>query len=65
VRLTRLLQAVRRAVAFVLLTALLLPGGGAQERIAGFIHIGTPGQEATERARPDPATRLVDWSPPA
>jgi nitroreductase len=44
---------------------LALLGLEAQERIAGFIHIGTPGQEATERARPDPATLLVDWSPPA
>ncbi|MBJ7576169.1 nitroreductase [Luteimonas sp. MC1828] len=44
---------------------LRLLGLGTQERIAGFIHIGTPMQEAHERERPDPAELLTDWSPPA
>jgi len=33
------------------------------ERIAGFIHIGTPLQDAPERERPDPAALLSDWTP--
>jgi len=33
------------------------------ETIAGFIHIGTPTREATERERPDPQALLADWSP--
>ncbi|MBB6599876.1 nitroreductase [Luteimonas sp. MC1825] len=44
---------------------LRLLGLGVQERIAGFIHIGTPIQEPNERDRPDPAALLGDWSPPA
>ncbi len=36
-------------------------GVGAQERIVGFIHIGTPTREAPERERPDPAALLTDW----
>ena len=35
------------------------------ERIAGFIHIGTPKMDAPERDRPDPAALLQDWTPPA
>ncbi|TWI14042.1 nitroreductase family protein [Aerolutibacter ruishenii] len=35
----------------------------ADERVAGFIHIGTPTLEAPERERPDPATLLTEWSP--
>lgn len=31
------------------------------ERIAGFIHIGTPKTAAPERDRPDPAALLRDW----
>lgn len=31
------------------------------ERIAGFIHIGTPKTAAPERDRPDPAALLQDW----
>lgn len=42
---------------------LRLLGLGADERIAGFIHIGTPKLEAPERERPDPRTLLTDWSP--
>ena len=36
-----------------------------EERIAGFIHIGTPKLEAPERERPDAAALLSDWSPGA
>ena len=35
-------------------------GLSADERIAGFIHIGTPKMEAPERERPDPALLLTD-----
>ena len=35
----------------------------ADEKIAGFIHIGTPGMEAPERDRPDAAALLSDWHP--
>ena len=38
-------------------------GLSANERIAGFIHIGTPTQEAPERERPDPRALLDDWQP--
>ena len=40
-----------------------LLGVGAHERIAGFIHIGTPKLEAPERERPDPGALLTDWIP--
>lgn len=40
---------------------LRLLGLGPQERIAGFVHIGTPKLEAPERERPDPASLLSDW----
>ncbi len=33
------------------------------ERIVGFIHIGTPKRDVPERERPDPATLLEDWQP--
>lgn len=36
-------------------------GLGPDERIAGFIHIGTPTMDAPERERPDPAALLSDW----
>ena len=36
-------------------------GLSADERIAGFIHIGTPLIEVPERERPDPAALLQDW----
>ena len=42
---------------------LRLLGLGADERIAGFIHIGTPKMEAPERERPDPHALLTDWTP--
>ena len=40
-------------------------GLSADERIAGFIHIGTPKMEVPERERPDPALLLTDWTPGA
>jgi nitroreductase len=40
-------------------------GVGGGERIAGFIHVGTPALEAPERDRPDPAALLSDWTAPA
>ena len=39
-----------------------LLGVGDDERITGFIHIGTPKLEAPERDRPDPAALLSDWT---
>ena len=42
-----------------------LLGVAGHERIAGFIHIGTPKLEAPERDRPDPRALLQDWTPPA
>jgi nitroreductase len=44
-------------------TILRLLGLGTDERIAGFIHIGTPKMEAPERERPDPCALLTDWTP--
>jgi len=38
-------------------------GLSADERIAGFIHIGTPSGEVPERERPDPEALLSDWQP--
>ncbi|WP_226470348.1 nitroreductase family protein [Luteimonas panaciterrae] len=40
---------------------LQLLGLGPQERITGFVHIGTPKLEAPERERPDPSSLLSDW----
>ncbi|MEJ2789991.1 MULTISPECIES: nitroreductase [unclassified Pseudoxanthomonas] len=40
-------------------------GLAANEKIAGFIHIGTPLLDAPERERPDPAALLSDWTPHA
>ena len=42
---------------------LQLLGLGDDERITGFIHIGTPKLEAPERERPDPTALLSDWTP--
>jgi nitroreductase len=36
---------------------------GEDERIVGFIHIGTPLLDAPERERPDPSALLTDWTP--
>ncbi len=38
-------------------------GLAANERIVGFIHIGTPRMEAPERERPDAAALLSEWRP--
>lgn len=38
-------------------------GLATDERVAGFIHIGTPLLEAPERDRPDPADLLTEWRP--
>ena len=35
----------------------------AEERVVGFIHIGTPTVESPERQRPDPAALLTEWTP--
>jgi nitroreductase len=40
-----------------------LLGLGVQERIVGFIHIGTPKLEAPERERPDARALFSDWTP--
>lgn len=44
-------------------TVLRLLGLSTDERIAGFIHVGTPKREIPERNRPDPQALLSDWSP--
>lgn len=38
-------------------------GLAENERIAGFIHIGTPRLQVPERERPDPQHLLSDWTP--
>jgi len=38
-------------------------GLSAEERIVGFIHIGTPQLEVPERERPNPSELLSDWTP--
>ena len=43
-------------------TVLRTLGLGPDERIAGFIHLGTAQTEVHERERPDPATLLSDWT---
>jgi nitroreductase len=37
-------------------------GLGPQEGIVGFVHIGSSDEPAPERERPDPMTRLIDWT---
>jgi nitroreductase len=37
-------------------------GLAGNERIVGFVHIGRAAEPAPERPRPDPATRLTDWT---
>ena len=39
---------------------LRLLGVGADERVVGFVHVGTPAMEAPERDRPDPRALLSD-----
>jgi len=43
--------------------ALALLGVEENERVAGFIHIGTPQAQVPERERPDPAALLSDFTP--
>ena len=38
-------------------------GLGADERVAGFIYLGSPLQPPKERIRPDLGARIVDWTP--
>lgn len=38
-------------------------GLAGNEQVVGFIHIGTPRQQAPERERPDPRQLLTDWTP--
>src|SRR5690606_26309 len=38
-------------------------GLAENERVLGFVHIGTATAEAPERPRPDPLQRLADWTP--
>ena len=38
-------------------------GLSTEERIVGFIHIGTPQLEVPERERPNPTELLSDWTP--
>lgn len=38
-------------------------GLGPNEKVLGFIHIGTATEEAPERQRPDPEQLLGDWIP--
>lgn len=38
-------------------------GLDAHERIAGYLHIGTPKLETPERDRPDPRALTRDWTP--
>lgn len=42
---------------------LRLLGLDADERVAGFIHLGTAHSPPPERERPDPLALLTDWSP--
>jgi nitroreductase len=41
-----------------------LLGLGEGERVAGFVHLGTPSEPPLERVRPDVATISSTWSPP-
>lgn len=38
-------------------------GGGAEDRIAGFLFIGTPSRDLDERPRPDYGAVISDWQP--
>ncbi len=44
--------------------AVLLLGLDAQERIAGFIHLGTPAEPPLERVRPEIEPLVSRWTPP-
>jgi nitroreductase len=43
--------------------ALALLGMTPEEKLAGFIYIGTPTEAPIERPRPDALTRISTWSP--
>jgi nitroreductase len=45
--------------------AVLLLGLDARERIAGFVHLGTPAEAPLERVRPEVETLVSRWTPPA
>ncbi|SDQ95498.1 nitroreductase [Pseudoxanthomonas sp. CF125] len=40
-------------------------GLGENEKVVGFIHIGTPKLDVPERERPEVAALLSDWQPPS
>ena len=42
-----------------------LLGLAPNEKVVGFIHIGTPRLQAPERERPDPTALLTEWTPDA
>jgi nitroreductase len=42
--------------------AMALLGLGEGERVAGFVHIGTPAEAPLERPRPDPAALTSYWA---
>jgi nitroreductase len=44
--------------------AILAAFGAPHERIAGFIFLGTPGNELEERLRPEPGEVVSQWHPP-
>jgi nitroreductase len=44
--------------------ALALLGLSANEKLAGFIYLGTATEAPVERPRPDAMTRIAKWSPP-
>lgn len=41
-----------------------LLGLSPDERVTGFVHIGTPSEEAPDRPRPDPATIVSEYAGP-
>ena len=43
--------------------ALRLFGVAPQERVAGFVHIGTPAEAPADRPRPDLASLVTRWQP--
>lgn len=40
-------------------------GAKPGERIVGFVHVGTPREEAPDRPRPDWRNLVTEWKPPA
>jgi nitroreductase len=40
-------------------------GVGGDERVAGYVHIGTAGEAPMERVRPDLGGIIGDWAPGA